>query len=210
MSIVDRLIQADKKCFIFIQTHLTNSHLDPVMLLIREPWTWTPLYAFVLYWIFKNDRGRALSFLFLTLITVSITDFTTSEWLKPFFARARPCYNPDTLPYLRGLISCGGLFSFPSNHATNHFAMAAFWFGAIRHSTGKRWWWVWFWALLVCVAQVYVGKHFLLDILAGSLYGTGIGTASAWLFRKWPLLKPKVFAWLGLRRPQDFYFRSRI
>jgi undecaprenyl-diphosphatase len=201
MPIVEWLIQADKRCFIFIQTHLTNSGLDRVMLLCRDPWTWTPLYAFMLYWIFKNNRRQALSFILLTLIAVSIADYTAAQWLKPLFGRWRPCYDPETLPYLRGLISCGGLFSFPSNHATNHFAMASFWFGVVRQSTGKRWYWLWCWALLVCAAQVYVGKHFLLDVLAGSLYGTGIGTAGVWLFRRWPLIKPKFANWFRVDKP---------
>ena len=198
MSIVEWLIHADKQCFIFIQTHLTSTYLDPVMLFIRNPLTWIPLYGFMLYWILKNDPGRSVSFILLTLITVGITDYTASEWIKPFFGRLRPCYDPDTSPYLRELISCGGLFSFPSNHATNHFGLAAFWFGAIWHIKREKWRWLWFWAALVCLAQVYVGKHFLMDILVGSLYGTSLGSISVWMFRKWPSLRPKLIAWLRL------------
>ncbi len=42
--------------------------------------------------------------------------------------------------------------------------------------TGKKWYWLWLWAFLVCYAQVYVGKHYPGDILAGAVFGmcTGI------------------------------------
>jgi membrane-associated phospholipid phosphatase len=186
MPLVEWLISADKQCFRFIQLHLTGAWLDPVMMLIRNPLTWIPLYAFMLYWILRNDRKSAIRFILLTLITVGITDYTASEWLKPLFGRWRPCYDPEMQGLLRGLITCGGLYSFPSNHATNHFCMAAFWFGAVWRIKGKKWYWLWAWAALVCFAQVYVGKHFPLDVLGGAIYGTTIGSGGAWLFRQLP------------------------
>jgi membrane-associated phospholipid phosphatase len=200
MTLVEWLIRTDKQCFIFIQTHLAGPYADPVMLVIRNPLTWIPVYMFMLYWILKNDRKQAVQFILLSVITVSITDYTASEWLKPLFGRLRPCYDPDTLPYLRGLISCGGQFSFPSNHATNHFGLATFWFGAIWRIKGKRWYWLWAWAFLICAGQVYVGKHFPLDILAGSLYGITIGMGSVWLFRNWVSIQSKTSRRLGLKK----------
>lgn len=198
MTVADWLVRADKQCFTFIQTHLTAVWLDPVMLLIRNPLTWIPLYAFLLYWILKNDRKAAIRFILLSLIAVGLTDYTASTFLKPLFHRSRPCYDPDVMGLLRGLINCGGLYSFPSNHATNHFCLAALWFGAVRAIKGKRWYWLWAWAALICFAQVYVGKHFLLDVICGAIYGTTIGSGGAWVFRKWPqiiqfrLQKPAV------------------
>jgi undecaprenyl-diphosphatase len=104
------------------------------------------------------------------------------------------------MPYLRDLISCGGWFSFPSNHATNHFGLAAFWFGAIWRIKGQKWYWLWAWALLICFGQVYVGKHFPLDILAGALYGITIATGSLWIFRNRVVLQAKASRMLRLKK----------
>ncbi|TDW96102.1 phosphatase PAP2 family protein [Dinghuibacter silviterrae] len=188
MTFVKWLLHADKQCFSFIQTHLTAAWLDPVMMLIRNPLTWIPLYAFILYWILRNDPKASIRFILLTLIAVGITDYTAASLFKPLFGRVRPCYDPDVMGLLRGLINCGGLYSFPSNHATNHFCMAAFWFGSVRSLKGKRWYWLWAWAALVCFAQVYVGKHFPLDVTVGAIYGMAVGAGAAWVFRQWPQL----------------------
>jgi membrane-associated phospholipid phosphatase len=148
-----------------------------------SPLTWIPVYIFVLYWILKNDRKAAFRFVLLSLIIVGITDLTAASFIKPWVGRWRPCYDPDTMGYLRDLIGCGGLFSFPSNHATNHFCLAVFWFGAVNHIKGHRWYWLFVWAALVCYGQVYVGKHFPLDVFAGAIYGSMIGAAGLWVFQ---------------------------
>ena len=203
MSLIEWLILSDKQCFRFIQTHLTAPWLDPAMVLIRNPFTWIPVYAFMLYWILRNDRKLAIRFILFTLILVGLTDYTAAEWWKPLFGRWRPCYDPGVQGLLRGLVNCGGLFSFPSNHATNHFCMAAFWFATTRYLRGKQWYWnlLWIWAVLVSYAQVYVGKHFPLDVFCGALYGTGIGLGGAWVFRNWALLPEKVSRFFRKRAP---------
>jgi undecaprenyl-diphosphatase len=72
----------------------------------------------------------------------------------------------------------------PSNHAANHFGLAAFWFFSLRSITGKKWQWLWFWAAAVCYAQIYVGKHYPFDIVVGSLTGflTGLGMSRLFLY----------------------------
>ena len=73
----------------------------------------------------------------------------------------------------------------PSSHAANHFGMAAFWFWGIYIMTGKKWQWLWFWAAIICFAQVYVGKHYPFDVLCGGVLGWSVGITSAKLFERW-------------------------
>jgi membrane-associated phospholipid phosphatase len=172
MDLMHWLVRVDKQLFTWIQVHCTASWLDPLMVLSRNPLTWIPVYVFVLYWIVRYDRKLAIRFILVTLIAVGFTDYTAASLIKPLVGRIRPCFDPDTWILLRNLVGCGGRYSFPSNHAANHFCMATLWFYTIRGRRGRSWYWLWVWAALVSYAQVYVGKHFP---LGGALYGSLVG-----------------------------------
>jgi undecaprenyl-diphosphatase len=77
----------------------------------------------------------------------------------------------------RGLIPCGGGYSFPSSHAANHFSLAVFIMLTLGKKSGKIWVICIAWASAVCFAQLYVGVHYLSDLLAGAILGAVI----AWL-----------------------------
>jgi membrane-associated phospholipid phosphatase len=190
MQVIDWLIHIDKKAFVFVQTHLTATWLDGFMLLVRNPYTWIPLYLYLLYWALQREKTMALKFICCTIICITITDFTSAHILKPLFERIRPCYDPETAVIVRGIVGCGGKFSFPSSHASNHFGLAAFWFYSIRLLTGKKWRLLWVWALLISFAQVYVGVHFPLDIGGGSIFGFITGLMLSKLFKYW--IKPRL------------------
>lgn len=185
MGFFEWIDQLDKIIFTAIQQHATAPWLDQVMLLLRNAATWVPLYLFMAIWIVRNGRQHILTFIILSIVTFGCCDFISASILKPFVGRLRPCYDADVEAALRGLIGCGGRFSFPSSHAANHFGLAAFWYFAIRYLNGQRWWWLWPWAALICFAQVYVGKHFPMDVLGGALLGTALGTAAAAVFKRW-------------------------
>ena len=200
MSLLKWLDHLDKSLFVLIQHDSDHSVLDPIMLILREPLTWVPLYIFMVYYAFRKGKrnadvrpdGRtaeggswAWAFIVVSVLTFAITDSITAQLLKPTFARLRPCHDPEIQPYLRALVDCGGLYSMPSNHAANHFGLAAFWFFSIREMTGKKWRWLWIWAAIICYAQVYVGKHYPFDVTVGAIFGTLTGLGMSRLFVYW-------------------------
>lgn len=200
MSLLKWLEHLDKILFVLVQHDSDHSVLDFIMPVFREPLTWIPLYAFMLFYAFrmgwqKSDpaaahryvagSSKAWAFIVLTLLTFAITDSITAQILKPMFGRLRPCHDPELQPYLRALVDCGGLYSMPSNHAANHFGLAAFWYFSIREVTGKKWRWLWIWAAIICYAQVYVGKHYPFDVLVGAIFGTLTGLGISRLFVYW-------------------------
>ncbi len=189
MQVIDWLIHIDKKAFVFVQTHLTATWLDGIMLLLRNPYTWIPLYLYLLYWLSRQKKLDALKFICCTLVCITITDYGSAHILKPLFERVRPCYDSETMIFVRGIVGCGGRLSFPSSHASNHFGLASLWFYSIRLLTGQKWRLLWLWALLISFAQVYVGVHFPLDVTGGSVFGFVIGLSLSKLFRYW--VKPK-------------------
>jgi len=182
MALFEYLKMLDKFLFIIIHNDSQHEIWDRIMLAVRNPVTWIPLYIFIVFFIIKKTKSRAWLFILLSLITVATTDISTGLLLKPLFGRLRPCFDPELHKYIRNIIGCGGLYSFPSSHAANHFGLAAFWFSSLFKITGKKWKWVWVWASLICYAQVYVGKHFPSDVVAGALLGFFIGKFMAKLF----------------------------
>lgn len=185
MNLTETLLQFDKDLFTFIHTAFAVPFWDRLMLFIRRAEVWIPLYSGLLYWIITKHRRFAVAFVVCTLLTFAITDFVSASIIKPYLQRLRPCHDPQLAAIIRPIISCGGLYGLPSSHASNHFGLACFWTLSIARITGKRWRWLWWWAAAICIAQVYVGKHFPGDVLAGALFGTLVGYLMYWLFIKW-------------------------
>jgi undecaprenyl-diphosphatase len=79
-------------------------------------------------------------------------------------------------------VKCGNAYSFTSSHATNHFAIATF----LSLTLGKRFkkikWPLLTWAGMICLAQVYVGVHFPLDVFCGAILGMIIGWLWSFVF----------------------------
>lgn len=172
----------DKSAFSFVQQHFGGNAMDAFMLLLRNPLVWIPFYIFMFVWALRKGKKTGLIFVCLSLVCFAITDYSAAHIFKPLFARLRPCYDPDTSAMVRGLVGCGGKWGFPSNHAANHFGLAAFWYRGIYLLTKQQWRWLFVWAFLISFAQVYVGVHFPLDITAGALLGLVTGFSLARLF----------------------------
>ena len=186
MYLFDWLDHIDKIAFTFIHRDMSARWLDFVMLLLRNQYTWIPLYVFMLYWsLFRIARPTGIKFICLTILCFAITDYTSASILKYHFERLRPCYDEDMTTVIRGIIGCGGKYSFPSSHAANHFGLATCWFFIIMHVTQKKWTWLWIWPFMICFAQVYVGKHFPLDIVGGAALGILVGLGVFKLFEAW-------------------------
>ncbi len=185
MGLIEFLDQADQQLFILIHSKASSTYLDPIMLLLRKPEAWIPFYVFLLVWMIRKQRKFTVPFILFSLLTVAITDFGSASIFKPIFDRPRPCYDENLRSVMRGILNCGGKFGFPSSHASNHFGLACFWFTTIELISGRRWHFLWLWAAIICYAQIYVGKHYPLDITAGALFGMIIGFSVHLLFGAW-------------------------
>ncbi|MCW3080191.1 phosphatase PAP2 family protein [Segetibacter sp.] len=184
MQITGSLKDADKALFYLVNKKLSFTGLDDVMLLLRNQYTWIPLYLFFLLFFYFNCRKYLLPIVALSLVTFAITDFTSASLIKPFIQRLRPCHDPTLVFSINSLAGCGGIFGMPSSHASNHFGLATFWFMVIKNTVNQKWFWLWAWAFIICYAQVYVGVHFPGDVIVGALLGIATGYLTSHLFRK--------------------------
>jgi len=167
---IDSLISLDLYFFHLINNGANESFLVAWMPLLREKWIWLPVYAFILSFVLRNFKlDSALFFIGFLFITIGTTDLVTSQILKKEIKRLRPCAYEDV--NLNLLVPCGSGYSMPSSHAANHFALSLFLvFGFSGCSILIRMALI-LWAVLISVAQIFVGVHFPSDVIIGALVG---------------------------------------
>lgn len=183
LSFVEKLVEWDKSLFLVVNNELTNPLFDIVMPFIRNGDHWMPLYLFLIVFMLINFKKKGWWWIVFFFCTVALTDMTGTFVFKNNFERLRPCSDPAFMMQTRLLLDhCSGAYSFVSNHAANHFGMAAFFYITTR-SFMQKWAAIGFiWAALIAYAQVYVGVHYPMDVLAGSVLGLLFGTFTGRLF----------------------------
>ncbi len=125
-----KIISWDQQLFKKINSEWTNPLFDAVMPFLRNSLNWAPLYLFFLIFILMNFKKKGLWWIVFFISTVAMTDMTGNYVFKHGFERLRPCNDPLFFDQVRLLIDhCGAGYSFISNHAANHFGMAAFFLG---------------------------------------------------------------------------------
>lgn len=186
----EQLIHYDQEVFLFINKVISNSVFDWLMPLLRNPYTWAPLYLFLIIFIIRNYKKQGMVMLLFLIVTCTVSDFTSSTIIKKEVMRIRPCNDVDFKEHVKIRVRCGSGFSFPSSHATNHFAIGVFLLTIFR----KRWkpiiWLSIGWAASISFAQVYVGVHYPIDIITGTIIGSIIGFTIASMYLYFQPNKP--------------------
>jgi len=169
--------------------------LDEEILLAINSLGWRPLE---LFWVFLSSfwmaalcigviagglvwRYRVLAWrpLLALALAIATTDLLGARVLKPWFGRMRPCFSmPDTVHLLVPISENSG--AMPSLHSANAFA-AAF---ALLCFFPRGAPWFLLLALLIALSRLGVGVHWPSDIVAGALYGAGMGLFWAWVLRE--------------------------
>ncbi|NJN69542.1 MAG: phosphatase PAP2 family protein [Nitrospira sp.] len=139
----------------------------------------------IVYWIWSNRREALLGGPVLGA-AVGLTDFVGGQ-LKWVFERVRPCRAVTEAVKIESS-GCGGLFSFPSNHAANTAALAAF----LQVLYPKSGWITWPIVALVGFSRVFIGAHYVTDVLGGWMLGGVIGGGAAWALLQWPRFRKKL------------------
>ncbi len=181
---LNQLLQFDRHLFYLINNGLSNSVFDWLMPIIREPKVWVPLYVFIFCFCIYRYKKTGWYIIILLALTFGVADSGSAGLGKHLIKRVRPCHEPSLSKTIITRIPCGSGYSLPSAHASNHFAIAVF----LSMVFYRRWRWIWliaiFWAAAISFAQVYVGVHYPIDVIAGALYGALTGSLFALLFKK--------------------------
>ena len=167
------------KAFKFINQQFTHEALDPFFVFITEldksPIMIALIAAvFLLIWRYKG-RVATIKAVFAILLSVSASDLISYRIVKPLVNRPRPSHVVEANAIVR-VEGKGGYHGFTSNHAANSFAYAyviAKVFPAVAIP-------IFTFAGLVAYSRIYVGVHFLGDVIFGAMLGLLI--ASLFMF----------------------------
>ena len=156
---------------------------DWFMLLLAEPSNlFLPGLLVFAYWAWADKRQAIVGSLVLTTV-ILVNDFIGAQ-VKYLVARPRPCRVLETVHELTG---CGGTYSFPSNHAMNTAAAAAF--AQILYPASG--WVTWPLVALIGFSRVYVGAHYVSDVGGAWALGGVLGAAAGFALLRWSVFKPR-------------------
>lgn len=157
---------------------------DPVWQFFSDIPVWIPMYVLIvacLIWRLGWKKG-----LIMTLAAVATFGFCDqfSNLIKDLVCRVRPLNDAYMLENgLNVLEGASRSFSFFSAHSANAFGLATSTLIGFRLDYRLKYkgyaTWMFFWASMVALSRVFVGKHYLGDILAGALIGAAAGFAFA-------------------------------
>ena len=170
-------------------------YLDGVALFATKPMTWIPLYVAILYVLVREHDFKELAFIVTTLLfAVLLSDQISSSIVKPLVARLRPTHDPSILHLVDVVAGYrGGKYGFFSSHASNTAVIATMLSCIFRNR--KNTIVLVAWCVLNCWTRVYLGVHFVGDILAGLLFGSIFGVLGyVFLVKYLPELKTTKYS----------------
>ena len=171
---LDQLLQYDKELFLFLN-NLGTPTWDNFWLVVTNKLTFIPLYAVLLYLVYKHLGLKSLLFLVLVIVLmITFTDQVTNVF-KRGFERLRPCGEEGVKEFMRYIAPRCGKYGFFSGHSSNSMAAAVFAGLLLRPYYRKRIFILLFWSALVAYSRIYVGVHYPLDIISGMIFGAFSG-----------------------------------
>jgi undecaprenyl-diphosphatase len=185
---IEQLLQYDTELFLYLN-NLGSSNWDQLWLIITNKLTFIPLYAILLYLIYRNLGWKVL--LLLVLVIAAMITFTdqVTNLFKDGFQRPRPCRAKDIEDLVRYIAPRCGKYGFFSGHSSNSMAAAVFAGLLLRPYYKNLIFILLFWSAIVAYSRIYVGVHYPLDIVCGLTFGALAG----FLFYKLQIYLRKQF-----------------
>lgn len=159
--------------------------LDPVMTFISSETGWIPFYAVLIFLVFYKYKWKGLWVILGVTVLITCSDQISAHVFKPIFHRLRPCFDPlieDLVHLPNG--KPGGHYGFISSHACNTFALATFITLIMKQFYKKIGWLMFTWAAVVSYSRIYMGVHFLGDVICGAAVGIALGYGVGFALKK--------------------------
>ena len=171
---VEKILIYERDAF-FALNGSDSAFLDRFMWIFTGKAVWLPLaFLILLVLIYKKNWRESLLILLAIVLVVTLRDQIASHVCKPVFTRFRPTHHPDFMDQVKTVFGYrGGLYGFISSHAANAFGFATLMALIMRDKLFG--WTIFFWAVLTAYTRVYLGVHFISDIVPGAISGVFFG-----------------------------------
>jgi len=173
-QLVEQILPYERSVFLWLNdSH--NIFFDSFMWIYSEKITWIPL-AVIAFGVFtyKVNWRHSLLFILCMAFLFTLCDQLSAGVIKPFFERFRPSHHPDFESAVRVLNGYrGGRYGFISAHAANGFGAATFLSLVFKYRRFTVT--IFLWAIVTAYSRIYLGVHFISDIIGGMVLGIVIG-----------------------------------
>jgi undecaprenyl-diphosphatase len=171
---LERILDYEREAF-FLLNGSDYPFWDRFMWLYSGKTVWLPLaFLIVLILVYKKNWRESLLILLAIILVVTLCDQFASHFCKPFFARFRPTHHPEFMNQVKTVFGYkGGNYGFISSHAANAFGFALFLSLLFRYYLFTVA--IFFWAACSAYSRIYLGVHFISDIVFGCAAGLFLG-----------------------------------
>ena len=172
---LEQLLQYDTELFLYLN-NLGSERWDTLWLVITNKFSFIPMYAILLYVIYKKLGLKSLLILILVIAAmVTFTDQITNLFKYVIAKRPRPCREEDLQEVMRFIAGGCGRYGFFSGHSSNSMAVAVFAGLILRPYYKNLIFFLLLWSFIVAYSRIYVGVHYPLDIICGMTFGALAG-----------------------------------
>lgn len=173
---LEKILLYERDAFLFLNGS-DSAYLDGLMWLYSGKHVWLPLAFFILcVLIYKKNWKETLFILLAIALVITLCDQFASHLCKPLFSRFRPTHHPDFMNDVKIVFGYrGGRFGFMSSHAANAFGFAMFMSLLFRYKPFTVT--IFAWSVITAYSRIYLGVHFISDVIPGALVGMFWGFA---------------------------------
>lgn len=143
---------------------------------------WIPIlsvYVCAMVFALRNTVWLLVAMFLGLAFAVFLCDSISADIIKPFFMRLRPSHDIRICGLLHYVGSYrGGMYGFVSSHASNAFGAVAYATVFFRNKAFRIS--AYAFSCLVAYSRIYLGVHYLGDILGGMVLGLLIGSVMGW------------------------------
>jgi undecaprenyl-diphosphatase len=168
---LEKELQFERELFFFLNGS-ESKLLDNFFYIYSYMLTWLLFYlCFLWVFIYKKNWKEIVCILLAVSLLILLCDQISSGIFKPFFHRFRPTHHPDFLEQVKTVLDYrGGRYGFISGHAANAFGFATFCALIFRNKLFSLV--IFLFAIITAYSRIYLGVHFISDIVVGAFVGT--------------------------------------
>lgn len=181
---IELLGSIDTEIFLLLN-NLHSPFWDSFMSIFSGKMIWAPMYLTIVYILYSNlDKRTATLFSVAIILSIALADVTCARLLRPLAERLRPANLDNPISGMVHIVDNyrGGVYGFPSCHAANSFGLATILALIVRRRMLAVF--IFLWATVNSYSRVYLGVHYIGDLLVGAVIGALIALVIYWLAQR--------------------------